>query len=78
MLKGRFDRRGTPRKSYRRHPAGLQVDCRAFCQMHRRRGDCGLDDADANYLHVSGTTLEQSRGAEHFERPSIRIDPGGV
>lgn len=26
---------------------------RRFCNKHRRRGDCGLDDADANYVEVA-------------------------
>ena len=25
------------------------VEYRAFCDQHKMRGDCGLDDADANY-----------------------------
>ncbi len=29
-------------------------DVRGFCAKHLRRGDCGLDDADANYEVVSG------------------------
>jgi hypothetical protein len=27
---------------------------RGFCAKHLRRGDCGLDDADSNYVVVSG------------------------
>lgn len=25
---------------------------RHFCEEHKRRGDCGLDDADVNYVLV--------------------------
>ncbi len=30
------------------------VEYRAFCDEHRKRGDCGLDDADANYEPMDG------------------------
>lgn len=29
---------------------GGGVDARLFCDRHKRRGNCGLDDADANYI----------------------------
>lgn len=32
------------------------VEYRAFCDEHKRRGDCGLDDADTNY-----ETIEEGR-----------------
>lgn len=32
---------------------GYSPDHRAFCSRHARRGDCGLDDADANYVDVT-------------------------
>jgi len=28
---------------------GYRNEYRQFCDIHKRRGDCGLDDADANY-----------------------------
>jgi hypothetical protein len=31
-----------------------QIDAREFCNEHRQRGDCGLDDANANYVCVKG------------------------
>lgn len=39
--------------------AGNRSDCRhdtyrQFCEIHRQRGDCGLDDADSNYVLVEG------------------------
>lgn len=27
---------------------------RKFCEAHKTRGDCGLDDADANYIRLEG------------------------
>lgn len=34
-------------------PGGLEC-LRAFCDEHRLRGDCGLEDADRNYDEVDG------------------------
>lgn len=31
-------------------------EVRRFCEEHKRRGDCGLDDADANYQLVENKT----------------------
>lgn len=31
-----------------------RIEVRGFCAKHLTRGDCGLDDADANYAVVSG------------------------
>lgn len=25
---------------------------RKFCEKHKKRGDCGLEDADANYIEI--------------------------
>lgn len=33
---------------------GVQEVRRAFCTRHARRGDCGREDSDRNYEHVSG------------------------
>lgn len=30
------------------------IEVRKFCARHSRRGDCGLDDADANYELIEG------------------------
>ncbi len=30
-------------------------DVRAFCDRHRDRGDCALDDADRNYIELDAT-----------------------
>lgn len=75
LLKQQFGTEGVSRPSWLKYPDGLHVSARAFCPTHRRRGDCGLDDADKNYLHVSGTTLDEARGAKHFESPAVL---GGV
>lgn len=31
---------------------GFAVHYRQFCDQHKMRGDCGLDDADANYILI--------------------------
>lgn len=41
-LKARYCREG-----HKSEPLGIQI--RRFCDKHKKRGDCGLDDADANY-----------------------------
>jgi hypothetical protein len=33
--------------------APVFVSYRQFCERHRTRGDCGLDDADRNYIPVA-------------------------
>lgn len=30
-----------------------EKDVRGFCEKHKHRGDCGLDDADVNYVGVA-------------------------
>ena len=35
---------------------------RKFCQKHLQRGDCGLEDADANYEVVSGPGPDEASG----------------
>ena len=42
-LKDRYDRAGNKR------PARDTGEYRCFCDRHKTRGDCGLDDADVNY-----------------------------
>jgi hypothetical protein len=74
MLKQRFDSSGRARSSVQTwSKATPDVECRAFCNAHRRRGDCGLDDADANYLHVSGTPLDGETGSKHFASPAVQV-----
>ena len=48
---------------------------RRFCRLHLRRGDCGLDDADANYEVVDGPGPDDARGADQFESKAVL---GGV
>lgn len=53
---------------------------RGFCQKHLRRGDCGLDDADANYVLVSGpgpkgNEPDPSVVKEALQAPPIHLDP---
>ena len=45
-LKARYCREGHPSEPM---PQG---EYRQFCERHKMRGDCGLDDADANYEAV--------------------------
>jgi hypothetical protein len=39
-------------------------DVRGFCERHKRRGDCGLDDADDNYVEVE-TRFPRAWGDSH-------------
>ena len=41
-----FCREGKP------HPIEFGEKIRRFCDRHKTRGDCGLDDADANYEQI--------------------------
>lgn len=45
-LKQRYDRYGKVKDQKWMKDV---VEYRAFCDRHKMRGDCGLDDADANY-----------------------------
>lgn len=48
---------------------------RRFCGKHALRGDCGLEDADANYTLVSATDGWQGKaslGAQTSESPSAQ------
>lgn len=44
---------------------------RRFCSLHLRRGDCGLEDADENYIVVEGPGPGEAEGWEKFEKPSV-------
>ena len=44
------------------------IDIRKFCARHSTRGDCGLDDADANYELVEGNPTAPN---SDDESPSI-------
>ena len=51
----------------------LEVDDphhRAFCQRHARRGDCGLEDADRNYVIVSSPDVGATTNPED-ESPAV-------
>lgn len=50
-LKNRYMQDGSKRD------AGDYYNHRAFCARHSQRGDCGLDDADANYEQVYPPTV---------------------
>jgi hypothetical protein len=40
---------------------------RRFCKRHLRRGDCGLEDADSNYIVVDGPGPDEAEGWEDYE-----------
>lgn len=44
---------------------------RRFCERHLRRGDCAFEDADANYVVVSGPGPDQAKPMPTDEKPSI-------
>lgn len=51
-MKSRYSKDGTKKE------AGNSYNHRAFCDRHKQRGDCGLDDANANYeLVYSGMRI---------------------
>jgi len=49
---------------------------RRFCEEHARRGDCGLEDSDRNYVLISappGWEGNADLGARQAESPSAQI-----
>lgn len=62
------------------HPSEpLGLDVRGFCAKHLRRGDCGLDDADANYEVVSGPGPDGNEPDSRVVKSSVFIgDLGDV
>lgn len=46
-----------------------------FCVKHLRRGDCGLEDADANYEVLHGPGPDEARGWEQSVSKSIQLPP---
>ncbi len=56
---------------------------RVFCLDHLRRGNCGLDDSDANYEVVAGPGPEQGEPSALKKKPSlyggsIELKPGDL
>ncbi len=43
---------------------------RRFCQKHLRRGDCGLEDADNNYIVLDDPGPDEAEGWQEDESPS--------
>lgn len=68
LLKKRYDRDGDE-KSAESEWAGR--DARRFCAKHLRRGDCGLDDADANYEVHEGPGPDGHKMSPHDESKSV-------
>lgn len=48
-----------------------QSNYRRFCQVHLRRGDCGMEDSDYNYEVVEGPGPDEAEGDEDFISPSV-------
>jgi hypothetical protein len=67
-LKATFDRDG---RSFQTASGG---EYRRFCQRHARRGDCGLEDSDANYEVVSGPGPAGAVGFEGDISPAARVE----
>jgi hypothetical protein len=44
---------------------------RRFCKRHLRRGNCGLEDADENYIVIEGLGPDQAEGWEEDARPAV-------
>lgn len=59
----------------KKSPGGGRV--RMFCARHSRRGDCGIDDADANYELVAGS-IEEVPVADQAPAASITIPVDSV
>jgi hypothetical protein len=51
-LKAEYDSAGHKTELPRSWDHPETVYFRKFCAFHKRRGDCGLDDADANYVEI--------------------------
>lgn len=54
---------------------------RRFCRRHLRRGNCGVEDEDANYMVLEGPGPEQAQPAPEDESPAafggvIDLKPG--
>jgi len=60
QIKTEYSREGfTPREETK------LVLLRAFCERHSTRGDCGLEDADANYVVLESPELDEPRAPTH-------------
>ena len=47
---------------------------RRFCKLHLRRGDCGFEDADENYIVIEGAGLSSgATGWKDFESQSKEV-----
>ncbi len=54
VMKKLYDRSCSFKKDNGSSYEGAPLECREFCDDHGQRGDCGLDDANANYVCVKG------------------------
>ena len=46
-----------------------------FCQRHLRRGDCGFQDSDINYIVISGPGPDGAQLKEGDARPALQTEP---
>lgn len=56
------------------HDTTGEIVVRKFCPRHSRRGDCGIDDADANYELLRGQ-VELPLESDMSESQRVVIDP---
>jgi len=56
-----------------REATGGPIDVRGFCRRHLRRGDCGIEDADANYEVLSGPGPNGNEPTADMIREARRI-----
>lgn len=50
------------------HDITFGILIRGFCDKHVRRGDCGLEDADVNYIEVQDPALEVAKALSEDRR----------
>lgn len=59
------------------HPVEIGEWCEKrikFCEKHLTRGDCGLEDSDSNYEHISGPTKTDWHGADIRESAQVVVN----
>lgn len=68
------DEKPAERDSWKGPPGSKVYAWRRFCAAHGRRGDCGLEDNDRNYIVIDGPGPDgaaASVGAQAAESPSV-------
>ncbi len=49
---------------------------RRFCARHSYRGDCGINDADANYELLEGPGIQETRETDRSQSAAIFLNAG--